>query len=483
MALSLGGIPGGGLADSPPSHPAPHAVTYSFIIPLPGSLMPLYIQILLPLVLLILLLTILYSLLMQRSRIVSILHLVSNLAQGQYARRTDPTGKGAAADLARAANALADDLETRSAKAQQDKDHLLSLLAVLDHTNEIAIATDNEDMIRLVNPAAARVLERSIDGLVGKHIDTVIHHPDLRALYRQAFSSKTPVSANVAIQTPGRTLHCQATAATIYAGAHYHGTLLVLRDITEIAKTLQIKIDFAANASHELRTPLASIRAAVETMQESGVDDHDTARRCVEIISNHVHRMQLMVQDLLDLSRVEDSRGLIREDRLDLRLVCEAVAASYTTQMTEKKIQFAIELADDAHAFRGDERLLTLILKNLLDNAVKFTPQGRITIRSYLRPSLTTKPVPGAAPARDQFVLEVADTGIGVPPEDQERVFERFYTVNRSRGGADRGTGLGLSIVKHAVNALHGTVSLASSPPNGTTVTCAFPLKTQSASQ
>ena len=155
--------------------------------------MPLVVQILATLVLAVIAIGGLYAFLKQRSRVASVLHQVSNLAQGQYARRTDPTGKGAAADLARAANALADDLETRSAQAQQDKDHLLSLLAVLDHTNEIAIATDNEDMIRLVNPAAARVLERSVDALMGKHIDTVIHHPDLRALYRQAFSSNVPV--------------------------------------------------------------------------------------------------------------------------------------------------------------------------------------------------------------------------------------------------------------------------------------------------
>jgi two-component system, OmpR family, phosphate regulon sensor histidine kinase PhoR len=436
----------------------------------------LFFQILVIVVLAVFALSMLYSLLKQRSRVISILHLVSNLAQGQYARRTDPTGKGAAAELARAANALAEELETRSAQAQQDKDHLLSLLAVLDHSNEIAIATDNEDMIRLVNPAAARMLERSVDALLGKHIDTVIHHPDLRALYRQAFSSNVPVSANVAMQTPGRTLHCQATAATIYNGPHYRGTLLVLRDITEIARTLQMKTDFATNASHELRTPLASIRAAVDTIKDAGVEDRETARRCVEIISGHVLRMQLMVQDLLDLSRVEDSRALVRSDRVDLQLVCDALAGSYAAQIADRKLEMSIQLADDARSFRGDERLLTLILKNLLDNAVKFTPQGRIIVRSCIRKGGTPETDHGSQ-AADHFVLEIADTGIGIPPEDQERVFERFYTVNRSRGGADRGTGLGLAIVKHAVNALHGTVSLASELQVGTTVTCAFPLK------
>ncbi len=425
----------------------------------------------------------------QRSALVSVWHLISNLAQGQYARRTDPRVKGAAGELARAANALADDLEKRSSKAQQDNDHLLSLLALLDHTNEIAIATDNMDMIRLANPVAARVLERPAEELLGRHIETVVHHPDLRTLYRNAFSSASPVSAQIALQIPGRTLHCQATAATIYNGSHYRGTLLVLRDVTDAARTLQMKTDFATNASHELRTPLASIRAAVETIREAGFDDHETATRCVDIINNHALRLQLMVQDLLDLSRAEDSRALVRSDRIDVQLVSEAIAGTCALQLAEKKLQLHIELAPGARTLRGDERLLTLMLKNLLDNAIKFTPAGHITIRSRIQRG-AWPPVAGAAPetaqspagapeSAEQYILEVEDTGIGIPPEDQERVFERFYTVNRSRGGADRGTGLGLSIVKHAVNAMHGTVSLFSEPGKGTMLRCAFPIRPQ----
>lgn len=427
-----------------------------------------------------------YAFLTQRSGITSVLHLVSNLSQGQYARRADPTVKGVAGELARAANALAGELEQRAAKAQEDSDHLISLLAMLDHTNEIAIATDNVDTIRLVNPTAARVLDRPVDAMLGRHIDTVVHHPDLRALYRNAFSATGPVSAQVALQAPGRTLHCQATAATIYNGAHYRGTFLVLRDITEVAKTLQMKTDFATNASHELRTPLASIRAAVETMKEAGVEDPDTTRRCIDIINNHVLRLQLMVQDLLDLSRVEDSRALVRADRVDLQLVCDVMASSHTAQLAEKKLSLKVELSEEAQSLKGDERLLTLILKNLVDNAIKFTPAGSIVVRSYIHTgpwnengAMTAAssgqwPAAGQA-ATDYFVLEVQDTGIGIPPEDRERVFERFYTVNRSRGGADRGTGLGLSIVKHAASAMHGIVTLQSELGKGTTVRCIFP--------
>ncbi|HVX86215.1 MAG TPA: ATP-binding protein [Phycisphaerae bacterium] len=422
----------------------------------------------------------------QRSGLTGVLHLLSALSQRNYSRRTDELIPGQAGELARTANKLAEELEARGARAQQDNDHLLSLLAVLDHTNEIALATDNLDVVRLANPAAARVFGRGVDTLIGQRIDNIIHHPDLYALYRQAFSATKPVSAQIVIQVPGRAIACQATAATIYTGAHYRGTLLLLRDVTEIAKTLQIKTDFVNNASHELRTPLASIRAAVETLKESA-DDPETARRCVDIINNHALRLQLLVQDLLDLSRTEDPRAIVRSERLDLQAVCDMVTGMYAVAANDKHVQLRTDLAPDARTLVGDERLLTLTLKNLLDNAIKFTPQGSVTIRSYLsadqklpgaeyEETTPTPHAPHAALSPEHMVLEVADTGVGIPPEDRERVFERFYTVNRSRGGADRGTGLGLAIVKHAVTAMGGQVTLTSEVGKGTCVRCIFPL-------
>ncbi|HUO09649.1 MAG TPA: ATP-binding protein [Phycisphaerae bacterium] len=434
----------------------------------------------------------------QSAAMTGVLHLVSNMAQGQYARRTDPLLPGLGGELARASNMLAEEMEKRSSGAQQDKDHLLSLLAVMDQSNEIAIATDNMDMIRLANPAASRVLDRPVGSLLGKHIETVIHHPDLMALYRNAFSSNKPVSAQIAMQAPGRTIHCSATAATIYNGAHYKGTLLLMRDVTEVARTLQMKADFVANASHELRTPLASIRAAVETIKE-GDGDEETTRRCVDIINNHALRLQLMVQDLLDLSRTEDGRAVVQMDRLDLHQICDMITGMYAGNAKEKQVQLHVDFPPEAQTFRGDERLVTLTLKNLVDNAIKATFQGSVTIRSRLQAASSVvrhdftahhavngshgngsqgRDVDLATEAEaNEFVLEVQDSGCGIPKEDQERVFERFYTVNRSRGGADRGTGLGLAIVKHAVGAMGGRVELTSEVGKGTTIRCVFPIR------
>ncbi|MCL2647450.1 MAG: ATP-binding protein [Phycisphaerales bacterium] len=413
---------------------------------------------------------------LRRIALSRVLHLIDALAAGQYSRRVDEKMPGLGGELAKATNSLAEKLEARSAQAQLDSDHLVSLLAVLDHSNEIAIATDSSDVIRLVNPMASRVLGKPVEQLLNRSIKTVVHNPDLLALHKNAFHSAKPISAQITLQSlengeggnggGGRMLHCQATAATIYSGPHYRGTLLLLRDVTEIARTFQIKTDFVANASHELRTPLASIRAAVETIQSADdLTENETIRRCVDIINSHTLRLQLIITDLLDLSRTEDPRALVRADMVNLPSLCELVMSMYAGNAAEKHILLRAELAPNARSIRGDERLLVLMLKNLIDNAVKFTASGTITIRSYLSESSPTGDV----------VLEVQDTGCGIPLEDQQRVFERFYTVNRSRGGADRGTGLGLAIVKHSVAAMGGQVALLSELNKGTTIRCSFP--------
>ena len=401
-------------------------------------------------------------LLVQRATIFSVRNLIDHLLHGRQVRRVHEGVPGPVKELAHGINLLAADLEQKTTQAQQDQDHLLALLKLLDHTDEFAIATDSLDVVRLINPAAARVLGKPADSLLGRPIDEVLIQPELLALYRKAFTAETPVAAEIAITSPSRTLACQATAATIYSGPHYRGSLLLMRDITEIVRTLQIKTDFVANASHELRTPLASIRAAVETIEEGGLDDTPTVRRCVGIIGNHALRLQMLVQDLLDLSRTEDPRAVVRFDELDLAEICHTITTMYALQAEAKTIAVRTDLAPDAQRMLGDVRLVQLLLKNLVDNAIKFTPQGSVTIRAYR----TDK----------SLVLQVTDTGIGIGREDQERVFERFYTVNQSRGGADRGTGLGLAIVKHAVMHMGGTVELESELGKGTTVRCAFPL-------
>lgn len=400
---------------------------------------------------------------------------ITALPGANTGKRADPTSAGPLGELARTVNQLAGVIEERRLAAAQDQENLHALLR---HIVDAVLITDGRDRIILFNPAAEKLLDRPVPAVLGLTLSGLLNQRELLELHHQAAATRLPQTAQFRLTATRRSFPCEATATALYVGNDFRGTLLFIRDLTDITAAFQMKTEFVSNASHELRTPLATIRSAVETIQDSWPEvldeprgpSGDMTKRCIDIIGGHVLRLQMLVQDLLDLSRSEDSRALVRMDRVDLTHVSELVNSMYTGIAAEKKITLTVELAPEARSMRGDERLLILTLKNLVDNALKFTPTGgSVTIRSRVRP-LENRP-------GQETLLEVSDTGCGIPPEDQQRVFERFYTVNRSRGGADRGTGLGLAIVKHAVAAMGGTVMLESELNQGTTIRCAFPIK------
>jgi two-component system phosphate regulon sensor histidine kinase PhoR len=254
----------------------------------------------------------------------------------------------------------------------------------------------------------------------------------------------------------------QAVASPTKTG----GLLLVLRDVSTLAGAAQMKTDFVANASHELRTPIAAIKIAFETLADVYREDPDQTERCVSIIAGHLKRLEEMLGDLLDLSRVEAPGVEPSLLPIDIDELFGALRAAMEPMARQKLVELAFAESPKAKPsqFVSDLRLLNLILKNLVENSIKFTPAGgKVSIDLIDEEN-------------GNISLIVADTGIGVPPEHLERVFERFYQVDPARSGsAGRGTGLGLAIVKHAVHALDGTVELKSTVGVGTTITCRFP--------
>jgi two-component system, OmpR family, phosphate regulon sensor histidine kinase PhoR len=408
-----------------------------------------------------------------RGHMRQMLDVIQWLTAGRYTERADTTTPGELGQLARAINSLSSTLSTQKVSADQDRADLQALLNMLDHTNEPAIATDLSRRITSLNVAAQRALGHPRGALLHQLLDDAFPERELLDLYRLSQNNDDIIVRETRLPLFGRPATVQIILAPLLTENRRHGTFILIRDLTEIVQTMQMKTDFVSNASHELRTPLASIRAAVETINDTAMDDQRTTRRCVDIIESQVIRLQLLVQDLLDLSRTEDPRAVVRNDRLDLQEICDLVTSMFGSMASEKQVDLRVNLASDARSMRGDERLLTLLLKNLVDNALKFTTSGYVEIRSRRQDPAEATPSAHA----QTVVLEVQDTGCGIPLEDQQRVFERFYTVNRSRGGADRGTGLGLAIVKHAVAAMGGHVQLESTPGEGTTMRCVFPIR------
>jgi len=275
------------------------------------------------------------------------------------------------------------------------------------------------------------------------------------------------------IQAPGGLLYLLAHAGEISLpgdssvgddrpAATESGRLLVFTDVTDLTRAVQMKADFAANASHELRTPLSAILAAAETLRLEGSRSMSDTDQFLEVIERHGRRMQAMVVDLLDLSRLESPLARFEPQPVRTRDVAAEMHADFSEGLSAKKLAWRVDIAPGCHEMTVHPDLIRIVLRNLIENAIRFTAPGGFV-------ALSVKRVDG------DIRLEVADNGCGIPPEDQERVFERFYQVARARSGADRGTGLGLSIVRHAVAAMSGTVELESAVGKGTRVTVSIP--------
>jgi two-component system phosphate regulon sensor histidine kinase PhoR len=399
------------------------------------------------------------------------------MAGGDWDGRATPGGAEDVRQLAAELNELAAVARRQAFELRYQRADVRSLA---DTIPDAVLVTGPDNRITLINAPAAALLDVRPDKVVGENLASVVGDEALLELIDGVRKSDNPadagtpgiavipgnvgdVSSEVRVVRDGRHLTLQAHAERTAGG----GSLLVLRDVSTLSGTVQMKADFVANASHELRTPIAAIKIAFETLRDCYGDDPAQAERCLKIIDGHMTRLEEMLRDLLDLSRVESTemKPYVRE------ISSGDLFASLRATMGPLARQKGVELHFDDEVggtetvpFLGDERLLNLVLKNLVENSIKFTPASGIVTVSVFQKSA------------DEVAITVSDTGAGIPQEHLDRVFERFYQVDPARSGsAGRGTGLGLAIVKHAVHAMGGTVQLRSTLGRGTVVTFTVP--------
>jgi len=258
------------------------------------------------------------------------------------------------------------------------------------------------------------------------------------------------------------------------------GVVLAFRDVTELSRAVALKTDFVANASHEFRTPLSSIRAAVETLADGAAEEPAVRERFLRMIAGNVARLEEMTRDLLDLSRLESPETPVELGAVRTEEVAESLREMFEPVGAERKVGLVFEIGPGLEEITSDRRLLVLILKNLIDNALKFAYEGtavRVVAEAVPRGSMGHGAGGGGLTGGAGVRWRVIDRGVGIPLSSQGRVFERFYQLDQARTGepARRGTGLGLAIVKHAVKALGGTITVQSVWKEGTTMTVELP--------
>ena len=377
------------------------------------------------------------------------------MTAGDLSVRTRLAGHDELGELGEALDRLAGSLARTLGELRAERD---LQGRILDAMQEGVAVIDRDGRIVLVNPALRSMLLLGADA-VGKLLIETVRHAQLDGLLASARDSSDdgPLEIDLPGLKPRRVL---AHAAPL--SGDEEGLLIVFVDVTELRRLESLRRDFVANASHELRTPIAAVRSATETLRDGALDEPDAAIRFVDIIDRNAQRLQSLVEDMLELSKLESNEFKLKRERVELGSVVPIVLALFRERAEKKGVRLAADLPREATAVLGDARALEHVLLNLVDNAVKYCPHG-------------TRIIVKASRHGDRVKLVVADDGPGIPAEHLPRVFERFYRVDAGRSRELGGTGLGLSIVKHMVEAMRGRVSVESEVGRGSTFTVSLP--------
>lgn len=371
------------------------------------------------------------------------------MAAGDFDARSGLEGEDELAELGRTLDKLARGLSASLHELRGERDRMAG---ILEGMQEGVLLLDSKRRITILNPALREMLLLPADA-VGKPLLDVVRNAELRDLFAAAARDDEPTVQEVDIGNikPRRLL---ARIARMPGAARQ--VVAVFVDVTEVRRLESMRRDFVANVSHELRTPVTAIRSAAETLVDGAVKDPQAADAFVGIIDRNAQRLQSLVEDLLDLSRIEARGFRLSFEAIELKPIFSQVVGLFRERASKKNVAIEERVVGELPRVRADRRALEHVLTNLIDNAVKYCGTG-----TYVRLSV--------AVSTDAVTVSVADNGPGIDERHLPRVFERFYRVDAGRSREVGGTGLGLSIVKHLVEAMGGSVSVESKLGSGTT--------------
>jgi two-component system, OmpR family, phosphate regulon sensor histidine kinase PhoR len=380
------------------------------------------------------------------------------IAHGEYGHKLYLDGSDEATTLARAFNYMSAQLSRQFAQLDEDRQQLR---AVLSSMVEGVIAIDAGQRILFANDRAGNMLEFAGKDAPGRRLWELVRQRPLQDLVRRVLAQ--PLERSETVECGGPSNKTFAVHVTQLPGEPVRGAVLVFSDTTELRRLERLRQDFVANVSHELKTPLSVIAACVETLLDGGVEDIANRGRFLEQIAEQADRLHALILDLLSLARIEaGAEHLVLQD-LPLEGSMRDCLERHAERARSKGQRLeAVSSASDTVIARADEEAVREILDNLVDNGLKYTPEGGAIRLCWWAEG-------------DTCYIEVSDTGIGIADHDLSRIFERFYRVDKARSRELGGTGLGLSIVKHLAQAMQGSVRATSEVGQGTTFTVTLP--------
>jgi len=336
--------------------------------------------------------------------------------------------------------------------------------AILSSMVEGVLAVDTKEKIISLNKAVANLFHFKRESAIGKQIGSIIRNSDLTFFIEDVLAGKETLEKELTISNTTNTYYLNISGAILYnESGNKTGAVFVLNDITRIRKLEITRKEFVANVSHELKTPITAIMGFTETLRN--VSDPNKKQQFLDILENHSNRLNAIIDDLLELSRIEQQEGLgdIHLELCPLRTVLESAAQDCGKASTDKNIAILID-CDEQLTEPINAPLLEQAVVNLLNNAIKYSDSGNQVIVSVQRKN-------------DEVILSVQDFGIGIAPQHWNRLFERFYSVDKARSKKLGGTGLGLAIVKHIARIHSGNVSVHSEVGKGSTFSIIIPSK------
>ncbi len=386
--------------------------------------------------------------------------IAQQFAQGKLGRRMAVPATAEMGTLAETLNEMAGELEERIQTITSQRNELE---AILSSMAEGVIAIDRSGRIVNINQAAIGLLNIADVSHPGRPIEEVVRNTEFQAFVEQALQTEQVVEDEIHIYTfKERYLRLQG-ASLHNARGDKSGVVIVINDMTRVRQLENIRRDFVANVSHELKTPITSIKGFVETLQEGAIRDPQQAEYFLQIVSKHTDRLQAIIEDLLSLSWLENQgEGRAMHFQVEkLRPILTGVLELIAPKAEKNQIEIELSCEEGLEA-RVNPALLEQAVLNLVDNAIKYSPeQGKIRIE--------------VSRSGEEIELSVQDHGSGIAPKHLERIFERFYVVDKARSRKLGGTGLGLSIVKHIVQIHGGRVMVASTLGEGSTFTIHLP--------
>lgn len=365
-------------------------------------------------------------------------------SEGDFSRRIIQAPRDEIGELAGTLNKMAQDIEEKITEVRKRNQELA---AIFNSMIEGVIVVDKGGRIISVNSTIEKIFGATIKDISGKPFIETIRNKDIAETIEKTLKTGDTLSGEIELLLPVQKIF-QINAAPILHERSVNGCIVVIHDITGIRRLETMRRDFVANVSHELKTPLTSIQGFVETLLEGALEDKENNRAFLNIIREHTSRLNNLVNDLLSLSQLESKEAALDKTEIKLRKEVDKILKGFTSKAKNKRVDIRNELPEKL-TIRADRDRIDQVFTNLVDNAIKFNKEGGfVNIQSTIQ---------------DGFIrITIEDAGIGIPEKDIDRIFERFYMVDKARSRDLGGTGLGLSIVKHIVGLHGGTVAAES---------------------